>query len=75
MAREYGFKFVPSAHAAGTLTFTLPYAGATRIRCEGLPAICQALSLPPADTPSIEAMLNKAIMASQTLVDECSERR
>jgi hypothetical protein len=36
------------------LTFTLPYAGATRIRFEGLPAIDQALSLRPADTPSIQ---------------------
>ena len=51
--------------SSGTLTLTLPYAGATRIRFEGLPATCQALSLPQADTPSIESTLNRAIMASQ----------
>ena len=55
MTREYGFKFVPPPIVNGeTLTFTLPYAGATRIRFEGLPAIDQVLSLRPADTPSIE---------------------
>jgi hypothetical protein len=41
VAREYGFKFVPvcSANlwALGTVTFALPYAGAIRIRFEGLP--------------------------------------
>lgn len=41
VAREYGFKFVPfrsaSLWALGTVTFTLPYAGAIRIRFEGLP--------------------------------------
>jgi hypothetical protein len=41
VAREYGFKFAPicSANlwAVGTVTFTLPYAGAIRIRFEGLP--------------------------------------
>jgi len=49
----------------GTLTFTLPYAGATRIRFEGLPAICQALSLPQTDTPSIGSSLNKGLLPSQ----------
>jgi hypothetical protein len=40
VAREYGFKFVPirsTDGAFGTVTFTLPYAGAIRIRFEGLP--------------------------------------
>jgi hypothetical protein len=43
------------------VTFTLPYAGATRIRFEGLPdhSIHQALSPPQADTPSIEASLTE----------------
>ena len=35
------------------MTFTLPYAGATRIRFKGLP-VSQALSLTLADTPSNE---------------------
>jgi hypothetical protein len=47
------------------LTFTLPYAGATRIRFEGLPAICQALSLPRTDTPSIGSTHNKGLLPSQ----------
>jgi hypothetical protein len=42
VAREYGFKLVPCFFGAnllyGTATLTLPYAGATRIRFEGLPA-------------------------------------
>src|SRR5215468_4805361 len=42
---------LPSVH--GTVTLALPYAGAIRIRFEGLPAIHQALSPPQADTPSI----------------------
>jgi hypothetical protein len=49
----------------GTSTLTLPYAGATRIRFEGLPVLCQALSLPQADTPSILRSLNRAPEASQ----------
>jgi hypothetical protein len=46
------------------LTFTLPYAGAIRIRFEGLP-IFQALSLTLADTPSNDSTLNKALWPSQ----------
>jgi hypothetical protein len=54
VAREYGFKFVLTLNSKiRTLTFTLPYAGATRIRFEGLPD-SQALSLFLADTPSSE---------------------
>ena len=37
MAREYGFKFAPWRGYAGAITFTLPYAGASRIRFKGLP--------------------------------------
>jgi hypothetical protein len=60
VVREYGFKLVPLGQSKiGTLTFTLPYAGAIRIRFEGLPAIRQALSLPRPDTPSIGSTLNK----------------
>jgi len=40
------------------MTFTLPYAGATRIRFKGLP-VSQALSLTVADTPSNGACLTK----------------
>jgi len=47
-----------------TLTFTLPYAGATRIRFKGLP-VYQALSLTLADTPSNDSTLNKALGSSQ----------
>jgi len=46
------------------MTFTLPYAGATRIRFKGLP-VSQALSLTLADTPSNGKRLNKAMVASQ----------
>ena len=37
VVREYGFKWVAPNRFDATLTFTLPYAGATRIRFEGLP--------------------------------------
>jgi hypothetical protein len=47
-----------------TLTFTLPYAGSTRIRFKGLP-VFQALSLTIADTPSNDSTLNKALWPSQ----------
>jgi hypothetical protein len=53
----------------GTLTLTLPYAGATRIRFEGLPATCQALSLRQTDTPSIGSTLNKGLPPSQIQAD------
>jgi len=39
VAREYGFKCAPLIFTKLGLTLTLPYAGATRIRFEGLPAI------------------------------------
>jgi len=64
VAREYGFKFIPQNEFRGSVTFTLPYAGATRIRFKGLP-ITQALSLTLADTPSNARRLNKAMAASQ----------
>jgi hypothetical protein len=43
---EYGLRFVPSAYRIknGTMTFTLPYAGANRIRFEGLPALAGSQS-------------------------------
>jgi hypothetical protein len=48
VVREYGFKFVPirsaKCMAIGTVTFTLPYAGAIRIRFEGLPGGSQSAS-------------------------------
>ena len=46
------FKFAPLVKIRdnGTVTLTLPYAGANRIRFEGLPAIAQVLS-PPRQTP------------------------
>jgi len=47
-----------------TLTLTIPYAGATRIRFKGLP-VFQALSLTLADTPSNDSTLNKALAPSQ----------
>jgi len=50
--------------SGATLTFTLPYAGATRIRFKGLP-VFQALSLIRADTPSNDSTLNKALPPSQ----------
>ena len=68
------FKFVQAVVNCRTLTFTLPYAGATRIRFEGLPAICQALSLPTTDTPSIESTLNRAILASQIAPSFCASK-
>ena len=46
--------FLPAENESRrSLTFTLPYAGATRIRFKGLPGF-QALSLIVADTPSNE---------------------
>ena len=52
------------------MTFTLPYAGATRIRFKGLP-VFQALSLTLADTPSNDSTLNKALAPSQIRLPEC----
>ena len=66
VAREYGFKFIPPNNFCGSMTFTLPYAGLTRIRFKGLP-VSQALSLTLADTPSNGRRLNKAMAASQIL--------
>ena len=56
VAREYGFKLVPICPAVdeafGTVTFTLPYAGAIRIRFEGLPDYASGSQSAWADTPS-----------------------
>jgi hypothetical protein len=55
VVREYGFKLAPVRpvinEALGTVTFTLPYAGAIRIRFEGLPGSCIRLSVRLRRTP------------------------
>jgi hypothetical protein len=73
VAREYGFKFIPQNEFRGSVTFTLPYAGAIRIRFKGLP-VTQALSLTLADTPSNARRLNKAMGASQIAGSNRSRR-
>ena len=67
MTREYGLKFAPflavsTASNLGAVTLTLPYAGAIRIRFEGLPVYLQALSLPLADTPSMSQSLTEGLV-------------
>jgi hypothetical protein len=65
VAREYGFKCVAPSRLGETLTFTLPYAGATRIRFEGLPI---RLSVRRRQTPlASKNTINKAIFASQII--------
>ena len=69
--REYGFKFSPrSDRSSGAFDSHASLRRCDRIRFEGLPAISQALSLPPADTPSIDSTLNKATSASQIHVEQ-----
>ena len=59
MAREYGFKFAPWRGYAGAITFTLPYAGASRIRFEGLPDEGSGSQSAKTDTPSMGEPLTK----------------
>jgi len=66
VTREYGLKFAPFLAVSTesnlrAVTLTLPYAGAIRIRFEGLPVCLQALSLPMADTPSINECLTEGL--------------
>ena len=53
------------------MTFTLPYAGATRIRFKGLPELIRLSVCVRADTPSIASTLNKAVSASQQSDQHC----
>jgi hypothetical protein len=59
MAREYGFKLAPGRVHAGAITFTLPYAGAIRIRFEGLPDDMSGSQSATTDTPSMGEPLTK----------------
>ena len=73
MAREYGLKFALSLTARTesnfrAVTLTLPYAGAIRIRFEGLPGFSQALSLPSTDTPSIKKPLTEGLGQVKSLL-------
>ena len=61
MAREYGFKFAPRRGCAAAITLTLPYAGVSRIRFEGLPDEGSGSQSAKTDTPSMGKPLTKGI--------------
>ena len=65
MTREYGFKFAPLQERFGAVTLTLPYAGATRIRFEGLPDDMSGSQSAYDRHPQQLRILNKAAKASQ----------
>ena len=69
VAREYGLKFVPllPQSAAGTVTFTLPYAGTIRIRFKGLPGTAMSGSQSASgEHPQHQETTSRRKEASQT---------